>query len=175
MCRGAMPAGLPPGWPDVQVAQQRSQRTPACTYVMPLTVLCPCCLNPSFVVPGLLSRGVAAPRRGALLLLPPQPPRPAVAWAAARCRFHGGCACGLSKQPFAAACVWGDSHHQSTIRLLVSLPACQVDATVAEQRQKLEDAQGWQAQLQDRLEQLQGEVATLEEAAEQVRGGCCCC
>lgn len=40
---------------------------------------------------------------------------------------------------------------------------------MAEQRQKLEDAQGWQAQLQDRLEQLQGEVATLEEAAEQVR------
>lgn len=79
-----------------------------CTYVIPLTVLCPCCLNPSCVVPGLLSRGVAAPGRGALLL-PPQPPRPAVAWAAARCRHHGVCACGLSKQPFAAACVWGDS------------------------------------------------------------------
>lgn len=50
----------------------------------------------------------------------------------------------------------------------------QVQAGVQEQRQKLDEAQSWQAQLQSRLEQTLAEAAALEEAAAQVSGWACC-
>lgn len=60
------------------------------------------------------------------------------------------------------------SHHLNSISHQLPRRSIQVDASVAEQRQALADAQGRQAQLQARLEEVEAEEAALREMAVQV-------
>lgn len=114
-------------------------------------------------VPGILPAGDAAPGRGVLLCTRCLTPGRRCTAAAGLCYSLWAAQGWL---PNAFPCI--PSPH---LPCRCCTACLQVEASVAEQQQRLEDAEAWRAQLQAKREQTAAEVQALQEMAAEVRLG----